>query len=295
MNSVPKPQPLNRTIEQDLSGINFISKVHDGVAYWGIRHISKSNELVEEHKGSMPLYDIENLKKLGRIVKEFSTETGLPIRYSGSQDKYEGYGLERDSILVLSEEGKLERLVEAELRSAYSLVEIYTDASWSMTGSVYKRVGYGWCSRYGYAGRLGNGTYSKIHQRFAERYALVEGIRSNYQNIYKYGGSDSKIVVHTDMLYDRDWAEKKINGNVLKFDELPDNDLYQFFTKAIKRSIDKTGPKLEFVWVKGHSTDVWNDTADKLAVNARTSKGSYVKIEESFYRNVRAEAPVSRD
>lgn len=276
MESLPVPKPPNVTLNNAPvnAGINFQYKLMTGTVYWAMRFVDHNEELREEFAGTLPLRDTKSLLKLGKVVKSFSVDMKLPLRLAGGRTKYSIFDLDEVVGAVaptFSEVKSLNVVIEESIKNAYLSVEIYTDASWNRS-SLIPKVGIGWCALIGTNGTFGNQVYTGIHAKFAERYALIEGLKNSYHDVYKSSGTEGTITLRTDMLYVAEWANKLFTGKKpLSFNELPDNTLFYFMKKCVERTIRCEGPKIIVEWVQGHSGDVWNDYADRIAVLSRRS------------------------
>lgn len=276
MESIPIPRPPTVTTGSlpKNAGVNFQYKLLTGTVYWAMRFVDHNEELREEFSGAIPLWDTKSISKLGRVIKSFSADMKLPLRMAGGTSKYELFGLSGTTGALAptyAETNALDAAVEEELKNTYSDVVIYTDASWNRTALISK-VGTGWCARIGSNGTFGTQVYTGIHARYAERYALIEGLKNTYHDVYKTSGVDGKITLRTDMLYVAEWATALFAGKAtLAFKDLPDNTLYYFLKKCLDKTISGNGPTIVIEWVKGHSGNVWNDYADRLAVLSRRS------------------------
>jgi len=268
---VPKPPTVRLGTLPVSTGLNFLSEVKNGTAYWAMTIIDADGNRQEELAGSIPLWDKKTLEKIGRVAKAYSKESKMPLRLTGESERYGVFGLPMVEILKCSAPTLAElvilkeTIVELQMKD-YKSVEIYTDASWHWARTV-TRVGVGWLVLVGGNVNYGSQLYNKLNTEYAERFAVVEGLKNAYVNVISLVGSDGEIVVRTDSKDTVEWATNIFNGKEkLTFTELPDNGLYQFLSKCVKATKAGSGPKVVFEWVKGHNGNVWNEYADRIAL-----------------------------
>ncbi len=89
----------------------------------------------------------------------------------------------------------------------------------------------------------------------------------------------SEVVIYSDSKYVVDSIEKKwvFGWEKIAFKKKKNADLWKRFLQIFRKH------KINFVWVKGHSTNKENNHCDELAVVA--SKKSHLKIDEGYLKN----------
>lgn len=129
----------------------------------------------------------------------------------------------------------------------------YVDGSYNIKTKVF---GYGVIildkdEEYKFNGSHDNLEYSSHRNVAGEIYGSMEAIK------YAIKNNKSKIHLHFDYMGIRSWAlgEWKTNKELTK--------KYKEFIDSVKTKID-----IDFIKVKAHSNDKYNDIADRLAKNA---------------------------
>eukprot|EP00920_Eleutheroschizon_duboscqi_P029002 GHVT01070360.1.p1 GENE.GHVT01070360.1~~GHVT01070360.1.p1 ORF type:complete len:166 (-),score=20.50 GHVT01070360.1:320-817(-) len=152
----------------------------------------------------------------------------------------------------------------AEGRSSHA-VSVWTDGACSNNGAVNAKAGYGvWFGNDdpdNYSGQLREGP--PTNQR-AELMGVLKGLESACKK------TAGPVVVHTDSKYSigcaTDWlANWKSNGWKNAKKEVVKNAELIKRIDAVRNS--HSGP-ITFRYVKGHSGDIGNEEADKLATKA---------------------------
>ena len=144
-------------------------------------------------------------------------------------------------------------------------MKIYTDGATSNNGYKGSRGGWAWVivDNNNKIVTQGYGAGREVTNNQCELMALIEACQEakkddNYYTIY----SDSAYIINC---YQQKWYKKwQQNGWInSKKDPVANQDLWEMLIPYFEN------PKFEFIKVKGHSTDYWNNYVDRMAVNAR--------------------------
>ncbi len=137
-------------------------------------------------------------------------------------------------------------------------LEIYTDGAASGNPGP---GGFGVVMKYGQHRKEMSGGYRLTTNNRMELLAVIVALES-----LKNSGTSGKL--YSDSKYVVDAINKRwINGWVAKrFNKVKNSDLWMRFYNIHKQH------KIEFVWVKGHSSNVENNRCDQLAVAASKTK-----------------------
>lgn len=141
-----------------------------------------------------------------------------------------------------------------------TLIEVYSDGSGNTMASD---GGYGWRIVVdGVFLEEGNGYLPQATNNVAEITAAIKGLERAAQIIQQNGWQLAKVVLVSDSQLVLGYASGKWR---CKADHLKPlcRDLQQVYNKV----------DADTRWVKGHSTDEHNNACDKLAGEARKSKG----------------------
>ena len=90
----------------------------------------------------------------------------------------------------------------------------------------------------------------------------------------------SKVVVYSDSKYVVDSIEKKwvFSWETKNFNKKKNPDLWIRFLKVFRQHL------VEFVWIKGHANNKYNERCDSLAVNA--AEGDFLKKDLWYENNI---------
>lgn len=100
-----------------------------------------------------------------------------------------------------------------------------------------------------------------------EMQAVVEGLKALKMSCHVKIHSDSALIINA---FTRGWVQNWLRNGWKKADKKPveNRDLWEAIMEAGK------GHRLEWIKVKGHSTDPYNNRVDELAVNASKNQHS---------------------
>lgn len=141
-----------------------------------------------------------------------------------------------------------------------TLIEVYSDGSGNTMASD---GGYGWRIVVdGVFLEEGSGYLPKATNNVAEITAAIKGLERAEQVIQQNGWQLAKVVLVSDSQLVLGYASGKWRCKAEHLKPLC-RDLQQVYNKV----------DADTRWVKGHSTDEHNNACDKLAGEARKSKG----------------------
>ncbi len=121
------------------------------------------------------------------------------------------------------------------------------------------------------------GGYRLTTNNRMELMAVIEALKAiKNRDIPVKVYSDSQYVVESiNNGYIHNWIKKN-------FKNVKNPDLWQELIELIK-----TFKNIEFIWVKGHHTNIYNNECDKMAVNAYMSDEKGVRLlVDTYYENL---------
>lgn len=154
----------------------------------------------------------------------------------------------------------------------YKAIEVYTDGACS--GNPGKG---GWAAILIYNNHRKelSGGYRKTTNNRMELIAVIEALSSIKpqfrQNIPVIVYSDSKYVVESiNNGWIHQWKDRQFKG-------VKNPDLWQRLIELISEF-----KHIKFVWVEGHSSNVFNNQCDAMAVNAYRADEKTLKVDEYY-------------
>ncbi|GAB4447418.1 MAG: ribonuclease HI [Bacteroidia bacterium] len=150
-------------------------------------------------------------------------------------------------------------------------IEVYTDGACS--GNPGKG---GWAAILLYKGHRKNlvGGYRKTTNNRMELMAVIEALQA-------IKNKDIPVIVYSDSQYVVDSINKGYIHQWIKkgFNKVKNPDLWKKLIALIQQF-----KNIQFQWVKGHHTNLYNKECDAMAVNAYLSdeKGTTLKVDEYY-------------
>lgn len=150
---------------------------------------------------------------------------------------------------------------------------------------------------------VGSGSYDKATNNKAEATAILEALAYAEKN--DHFSNDDPLKIITDSKYCLNIIEKihiHKKNNFFKYrgsdEKIPNGEVWEKVHPLIERN--ESG--VVFEWVKGHSTNIWNNLADKTAVgeskkvmDERTGKASPVSLSSGREEEQEEEEEISQE
>ncbi len=202
-------------------------------------------------------------------------ETGIFDTWEKCQAATRGYsGAEFSSFITYEEaeaylrnEDYYDAIIKRDLESGY--VVAFTDGSYNEGLSEYS---YGLCvfdhqgNEFDFFSKGNNSQFVEFRNLAGEVFGVLTALDWAVSNGY------DKIKIYHDLIHIQKWANGEYKA---------DSPIATFYTKKLRERYDEC-ISYEFVHVKGHSKNKYNEKADKLAANAFVGEKVLIKGNNSF-------------